>query len=490
MGLVKRPEVLVEKIGIKNRKIALCWGVFDVLHEGHLEHFKQAKAMCEILIVGITCDSLVNKGPGRPRFSAETRAKMVAALECVDFVVIGGPLGACEMIDYFWPKFYVKGPDYKNKAEDITGGIYKEEDAIKKVGGELVFTTGKTESSSSLINNLFNTFTEEQNTVINRIKDLGGMNTVVEIFNEIDKQRVVVVGEPIVDTYVFCEPEGISSKSPTISARYTYEENYAGGSMAVANHLADFVKEIHLFAPYGKELYFQSIKKTQVDRRVIYHENMMPNYTTPRKTRYLESDKNQRMFELTNISNNLTISDEFIKIISSYSELGSTLLCDFGHGLFVRPWLLPGFVALNCQTNSSNFGFNPFTKHNDFQYLSIDLKEARVAFHDRTSDANTLFEKIGNKNINVSMTLGAAGALYRKGLDVYKSPAFADKVVDAIGAGDAYYAITSMLVKVKAPTEMIPFIGNIFAGLKTKIIGNKSSVTKADLFKSLTAILK
>ena len=62
--------------------------------------------------------------------------------------------------------------------------------------------------------------------------------------------------------------------------------------------------------------------------------------------------------------------------------------------------------------------------------------------------------------------------------------------LDATGAGDAYFALTSLLVKTGAPPEFVPFIGNVFAGLKTKIVGNKSSVSLAQLTKALSSILK
>ena len=479
--------------------IALCHGIFDVLHEGHLNYFEEAKKLSNTVVVSITSDRFVNKGPGRPHFDANTRARMIAALQCVDFVIINDEPRATNVIKALQPKYYVKGQDYKNRSDDLTGGILEEEEAIKSVGGEIVFTNRPTHSSSNLINKFFNSFSEEQNKTIAKINSLGGINTIRDIFSKIEKYYVTVIGEPIVDTYVFCEPEGISSKSPTVSARYINEENYAGGSLAIANHLSDFVRGVSLYAPHGNELYFQELKNNQINRRVMYNDTNLYSYITPRKTRYIDKDTKQRIFELTNITPKMWCNNDprilLHNIKNSVVDSQVTLLCDFGHGLFEGSFLagcsdLSGFIALNCQTNSSNFGFNPYKKHTNFNYLSIDLKEARVAFHDKHSDSKKLFEKIDARNVSVSMTLGPSGALYRHLSSSCTSPAFADKIVDTIGAGDAYYAITSLMVKANAPFEIVPFVGNIFAGLKTKIIGNKHSVTKAQLFKSIEAILK
>ena len=69
-------------------------------------------------------------------------------------------------------------------------------------------------------------------------------------------------------------------------------------------------------------------------------------------------------------------------------------------------------------------------------------------------------------------------------------PTFADSIVDTTGAGDAFFAITSMLLRAGCPDVMIPFVGNVYAGLKTKIIGNKQAVPKAHLMKAISTILK
>lgn len=476
--------------------VVLCHGVFDVLHDGHLNYFEEAKKLGKYLVVSVTEDRYVNKGPSRPYFDQKTRARMLAALNVIDYVILNTEPKACNVIKAIRPSFYVKGAEYKIR-NDVTKGIEEEEAAIKEVGGEMVYIDAPTNSSSKIINSVLSNFSTEQSSVLNEIKSLGGMDKISECFDKIKELYITVAGEPIVDTYVFCVPEGISSKSPTISARYSSQENYAGGSLAIANHIVDFVKELHLHTVCGHEQFYQSVKKASIDKRIINHETVIADYTTPRKTRFIDKDKSQRVFELTNINDSMwskyNPSPFLEEVKESARNTRNTLLCDFGHGLFeggmlVGLSLLDGFVALNCQTNSSNFGFNPYLKHTNYHYLSLDYKEARVAFHDRHSDAKSLFAKI--KCPKVSMTLGPDGAIYKDQETIFKSPSFADKVIDAIGAGDAYYAITSLLIMVDAPLPIIPFVGNIFAGLKTGIIGNKHPVTKEQLFKTLNALLK
>src|SRR5215475_14035101 len=112
-------------------------GVFDLLHLGHIRHFEQARKMGDVLIVTITQDQYVNKGPHRPAFPQDMRAEMLAALEMIDYVAINHTPLAVEAIKALKPNIYVKGSEYRIAADDITGGITPETEAINSVGREI-----------------------------------------------------------------------------------------------------------------------------------------------------------------------------------------------------------------------------------------------------------------------------------------------------------------------------------------------------------------
>jgi rfaE bifunctional protein nucleotidyltransferase chain/domain len=488
------------------KKIVQCHGVYDVLHAGHLAYFQSAKKFGHILVVTLTTDRYVNKGPGRPYFTDRVRASMVAALEVIDFVALSDHPTAVPSIEQLKPHFYIKGPDYRDKSKDVTGGIIAEEAAVERHGGKLEFTQDETHSSSTLLNRFFINWTEDQQETIRRVRDLGGEPKIDEVLAKVARQKILVVGEPIVDTYRFCIPENISSKSPSISARFLYEENYPGGALAIANHLADFGEEVHLLITHGGEPYFLELLKEKIDERVTVHSVPVKNIPTPRKTRYISVDKSQRIFEITDVradqwaSNSpLEFSRKMLKVAQGKDLV---VMADFGHGLFESDVLtsasdINSFIALNVQTNSSNYGFNTFQKHKRFNYLSLDTREARIAYHDRYSAPIDLGRLARNDSANfdaaVAMTLGPNGSYFFSGGkngSEYFSPAFTDSVVDATGAGDAFFCLTSCLLKAGADCDLIPFLGNVFAGLKTKIIGNKTAVSRAALQKAVSAILK
>ena len=103
------------KMKAKRKKIVLCHGVFDLLHVGHIKHFKEAKSFGDILIVTLTPDKFVNKGPSRPAFNEKLRLEAIAALDAVDFVSLNTSATAVVPIQKLKPDVYCKGPDYKKQ---------------------------------------------------------------------------------------------------------------------------------------------------------------------------------------------------------------------------------------------------------------------------------------------------------------------------------------------------------------------------------------
>lgn len=154
----------------RGQRVALCHGVFDLLHIGHIRHFQQARELGDLLVVTLTPDRYVNKGPHRPAFEEALRAEAVGALSCVDFVAINRWPTAVELVELLRPDLYVKGSDYRIESDDLSGGIRREREAIEAVGGQLCFTKGITFSSSSLLNRHFSPFSEALQASIERHK--------------------------------------------------------------------------------------------------------------------------------------------------------------------------------------------------------------------------------------------------------------------------------------------------------------------------------
>src|SRR5438552_2644217 len=159
---IKRVDELaktLEGLRASGKKIVHCHGVFDLLHIGHIKHLEAARKIGDLLVVTLTPDRFVNKGPHRPAFPERLRAEALASLACVDFVAINEWPTSVETIGKLRPSFFVKGVVREAGKRDHTDAIQHEENAVKAVGGQLVLTDEETFSASTLINRFTDVFT-------------------------------------------------------------------------------------------------------------------------------------------------------------------------------------------------------------------------------------------------------------------------------------------------------------------------------------------
>jgi len=138
----------------EGKTIVHCHGCFDLMHPGHIRYFQAAKMMGDVLVVTLSPDRFVDKGPGRPVFNENLRAESIAALECVDYVAINKWPTAEETLRLIRPDIYVKGQEFENM-EDKTGKIQKEVEVIKEIGAKIRFTHEIVFSSTKLLNQYF-----------------------------------------------------------------------------------------------------------------------------------------------------------------------------------------------------------------------------------------------------------------------------------------------------------------------------------------------
>jgi rfaE bifunctional protein nucleotidyltransferase chain/domain len=132
-------------------RLVLASGCFDVLHVGHVAFLEAAKACGSHLVVSVTSDEYVRraKGVGHPFFPVAERYRMLAALRCVDRVVISEAEDAVSWIKILKPVIYAKGEDYAGG--DPSGRLDREREAVEAVGGELVILDAWPKYSSTSI---------------------------------------------------------------------------------------------------------------------------------------------------------------------------------------------------------------------------------------------------------------------------------------------------------------------------------------------------
>ncbi len=127
-----------------------CHGCFDLLHIGHIRYLEYAKSLGTRLIVTITADQYVNKGPGRPLFNEADRLAMIKALKCVDHAEINHHPTALEAIFIHRPDIYCKGIDYQQSTPELE----LERQAVESYGGKLLIATTPKWSSTEIMRKL------------------------------------------------------------------------------------------------------------------------------------------------------------------------------------------------------------------------------------------------------------------------------------------------------------------------------------------------
>lgn len=488
----------------ENKTIALCHGVFDLVHPGHVIHLEQAKGLADVLVVSITASKFVRKGPGRPYFDDETRMKFLAALECVDYVLLSEGYTVDDIIESVKPDLYVKGEEYARAEEDITGKIAEEKQLVEKNGGKLTFTSGQVFSSTKLINTAMSGLSEEVRRYMETFVTKHNMSEIMEYADKISKLKILVIGDVIIDKYTYCNVQGTMSKDIGYSAREFHSEEYLGGSAAIARHLSSFSDNVTLMSIIGNE---EEIRVRFFDELAdSMHLKLMysSDFPTIIKHRYLtrnaKREEYRKIFSVNNIPEKMQYEEEVRrdfneKLKESIPDYDAVFVCDFGHGLLDAEAIRivqenAKLLVLNCQTNSTNKGLNIITKYTRADWFSLDQQELKLAFPEEALDEQAGLRKLaGYLGGNGWLTRGSAGAWGICGGEILECPAFALSVKDTVGAGDAFYAVAGCFAAAGASTELGIFMGNIGGALGANIVGNKDAIEKVNVLKYASTLM-
>jgi len=482
--------------------IVHCHGVFDLLHIGHIRYFEQAKKAGDILVVTLTQDKHVNKGPHRPVFTETLRAEAIAALDCVDYVAINDWPMAVETIKLLQPSFYVKGSDYKDATKDYSGGILLEKEAIESVGGELFFTDDITFSSSKLINRHLPVFPKEVNDYLIDFSLRYPSQQVLKYLKQIEKLKVLIIGETIIDEYVYCNSIGKAGKEPVLVAKYLNREKFAGGVLAVANHAAAFCNNVSLLSFLGEQESHQDFISDQLNAQIDTHFLFISDAPTIVKRRYVETYPFQKLFELYVMRDGEDSEADSRKLCNVLEEMlpnyDLVIVTDYGHGMLSAEAVeilcdQAKFLAVNTQLNAGNRGFNTISKYPRLDYISISENELRMEARDQKRDIHELVLDISSKLScdKIMITQGQKGCVcYSRNDGFFEIPALSIRVVDRVGAGDTVFAVTSLCAVTDVPMEVIGFIGNTVGAEAVATVGNKKSLDKIQLFKHIETLLK
>lgn len=491
----------VKELKKEGKIVVQTHGVFDIIHYGTINHLNSAKKMGNVLIVTVIKDKDVRKGPGRPIFPEELRAKNIASLLQVDYVSIVSDEVPFECVKLIKPDIFAKGKPYKERDRKIYKKIFEEEKRLYFGKTKICETEGFSFSSSSIIKDFLNIYPKETKEFLENFSKKYSFQNILDEINKLSKLKVLLIGDGIIDEYHYCESLGKSTKSHIVVNKYLNHEVFVGGIFAIANHIAGLCNEVSLVSLLGnidkREDFIKDNLKQNIKTKFFYRNDG----STIVKKRYINQYLNQKLFEV-NYLNDSYINEDLEKEIIEYLRLtipsyDVVLISDFGHG-FITPKIIQTIeksekkICVNTQTNGANFGYNVITKYHNPFFVCLDEPEVRLSIQERYADIESVTKSVA-RAINseyIIVTRGKKGSLGINKDNIINTPAFATKVVDVIGAGDAFFAYAALCIANDMPFESVAFIGNAVGALAVQVVGNKKPVEKYELLEFVHTLLK
>ena len=323
---------------------------------------------------------------------------------------------------------------------------------------------------------------------IQKIKAKFSMRDIEELFNKLQPLKVMVIGDTILDEYCFVNPKGRATKDPILSAEFKYEEVYAGGILAVANHLSSFVSSIKLVTLIGDRENRLDFVQKSLATNIQLNSFTKKDSPTIVKRRYIDSYRNNKLFKVEYINDHPLeeeLSTEIVNFLDKdMPNYDLVVVCDFGHG-FINEAIRrkieekAKFLALNVQSNSANSGYNHFTLYHKFNLITLNEDELRTPVNRRFEDSSQILLDVHKSTgQNMLLTKGKAGSVYASEGKLIFAPALTTSVKDVVGAGDALFSMASLIAYLNAGDELVPFMGNCAGAIAANIMGNKESISK------------
>jgi rfaE bifunctional protein kinase chain/domain len=470
-------------------RVGVVTGKFNIMHPGHLRLLRFASENCDVLVVGILPDS----APG-VTVTAGLRAEALLAISMVSEVVLMDE-SIEALLTTFQPDLVVKGKEYAAR--------FNEEATILEAwGGELLFSSGEVLFSS--LDLLQREFATTNFSSIAKPSDYPDrhsftMRKLAGVVKAMSKAKVVVIGDLIVDTYITCDPLGMSQEDPTIVVTPIDRKTFVGGAGIVAAHARGLGADVSFVSVSGadREAAFAAdmLKSYGVDAHLIADESR----PTTHKQRYRAHNKTLlRVNELRQHGVNAAIAAKLTGLASDLiADADVVLFSDFNYGCLVQPVVdalseagrtRGAIMAADSQASSQ---LSDISRFKGMHFVTPTEREARLALGDFDSGLSVLADNLQRKSgaHSVLITLGGEGLLtYAPDGDAFlvdQLPALNSSPKDVAGAGDSLFTATALALHGGASIWMAAYLGAIAAACQVSRVGNLP-LSASELLKELS----
>jgi rfaE bifunctional protein kinase chain/domain len=494
---------MLDELKAQGKTIVHSHGIYNFLHSGHIQSLAAAKKEGDILVVTITPDRYFsNASQADRKIVPETlRAEALIALHDVDYVTIGESPTSIEAIRLFQPNVYARICDFSDAPDCIVAGIDEERAAVLEGGG--VWANDNTNFiEPEFFASSFSVYPANVEDYLQEFRHNHDFCDILKTLEGLRSLKVMVIGETILDEYVYGNVMGKSSKEPILALRFLSQESHVGGSVVIANHLAGFCDSVRLVTYLGENDSREDFIRQDLKPNIRPFFISKPNSPTIVKRRFVENYSMAKLMEIYEMNDHVITGkeeDALCDILeSNLSDCDVVIAADYGHGLIsdrVVEMLnrKARFLAVNTQINAANNGFHTLSKYPCADYVCVQEGEIRLDQRSRSGELRELVTNVAKRMESslVMITRGKHGTLlYHAPEGFYECPALSVKVVDRVGAGDSVLAITSLCAAGGLAPDLIGFVANMVGAQAVTIMGNRTPIDREKLFDDIRYILK
>ena len=487
-----------EAARLRGQRVVHCHGCFDLVHPGHVRHLRFARAQGDVLLVSITNDAGVGKGAGRPLIPEELRAENLAELDCVGWVHVCEQSTAVALLEAVRPDVYIKGAEYETNHDPR---FQAERACVERHGGRVVFSSGDVVFSSTALIESIARSTDPFHARLRSLLDderlaserLGGL---IASFRG---QRVVVVGEVIRDTYVFCDRPNVAGESPVMTLRPMQTRAFDGGAAIIARHAAALGASPVLVTALPDDDHGRTLR-ARLEGEGVTVRAIHSDQPIAEKERFLVGP--QKVMKVDRVERavlDARTRDALVATAEGAAREHPTdavIVADFGLGLFSSESLrrltrkLRGAArVVTGDVSGRRSGLR------DMRWLDLvcpseeELREAYRSFDEALpavtwrllseTQTRAAIVTMGPEGLVAFDRLpetrsggGAADGAFTTRLKSEHAPAVSAHAVDALGCGDALLTTATLALARDASLLEAGFLGSFAAGLEAARLGN------------------
>lgn len=486
------------------RRVVHCHGCFDIVHPGHIRHLRFARSLGDHLLVTITGDSAMAKGEGRPLIPQELRAENLAELDCVDWVYVEPRPTAAELLAEVQPDIYVKGREYEFNADPR---FQAEREAVERSGGRVVFSSGDVIFSSTALIAAMEAHADPFHHRLVQLLERPEMlaERLMETLASIRGRRLVVVGEIIRDTYLFCDRPDVAHESPVLTLRPVDRRAFDGGAAIIARHAAALGARPVIVTALGDDAEAHAVRARLAGEGIEVRSVAVAG-RTPEKQRFcVGSQKLMKIDLLEPLVLDTAGQERLVRaaVAAAGAGVDAAIIADFGLGMFT-----PGVLARLCASLRPRAGVMAGDvsgrRHGLRAMRGLDLlcpseDEVRAAYGLHTdalpSVAWRLLEETRARAAIVTMgaeglvafepiadqpAAGAPADPFRSRVRGEHVPALAPHAIDPLGCGDAMLTVATLSMAAGAGLVPASFLGSVAAAAHAQRLGNPA-IEPADI---------